>query len=150
MKLTIAALQFVRMMKLLVWITTNCEKFLKMGIPDNLTCLLRNLYTDQEATVRTRHGTTDWFQIGKRVHQVCILSPCLFNLHAKFSLFSCLVVSDFLWPHGLQHIRLPCPSPSPKAYSNWCPLSQWCHQPSHPWSSPYPPAFNISQYQCLF
>ena len=60
-------------------------KILKeMGIPDQLTCLLRNLYTDQEATVRTRHGTTDWFQIGKGVHQGCILSPCLFNLHAEY------------------------------------------------------------------
>ena len=52
-----------------------------MGIPDHLICLLGNLYAGQEATVRTRHGTTDWFQIGKGVHQGCILSPCLFNLH---------------------------------------------------------------------
>ena len=59
-------------------------KILKeMGIPDHLTCLLRNLYADQEATVRTGHGTTDWFQIGKGVHQGCILSPCLFNLYAE-------------------------------------------------------------------
>ena len=55
-----------------------------MGIPDNLTCLLRNLYAGQEATVRTRHGTTDWFQIGKGVHQGCILSPRLFNLYAEY------------------------------------------------------------------
>ena len=55
-----------------------------MGIPDHLTCLLRNLYVDQEATVRTGHGTTDWFQIGKGVRQGCILSPCLFNLYAKY------------------------------------------------------------------
>ena len=55
-----------------------------MGIPDHLTCLLRNLYADQEATVRTGHGTTDWFQIGKAVHQGCILSPCLFNLYAEY------------------------------------------------------------------
>ena len=54
-----------------------------MGIPDHLICLLRNLYAGQEATVRTRHGTTDWFQIGKEVRQSCILSPCLFNLHAE-------------------------------------------------------------------
>ena len=53
-----------------------------MGIPDHLTCLLRNLYAGQEATVRNAHGTTDWFQIGKGVHQGCILSPCLFNLYA--------------------------------------------------------------------
>ena len=59
-------------------------KILKeMGIPDHLTCLLRNLYTGQEATVRTGHGTTDWFQIGKGVRQGCILSPCLFNLYAE-------------------------------------------------------------------
>ena len=55
-----------------------------MGIPDNLTCLSRNLYAGQEATVRTGHGTTDWFQIGKGVHQGCILSPCLFNLYAEY------------------------------------------------------------------
>ena len=60
-------------------------KILKeMGTPDQLTCLLRNLYPGQEATVRTRHGTTDWFQIGKGICQGCILSPCLFNLHAEY------------------------------------------------------------------
>ena len=55
-----------------------------MGIPDHLTCLLRYLYTGQEATVRTGNRTTDWFQLGKGVHQGCILSPCLFNLHAEY------------------------------------------------------------------
>ena len=55
-----------------------------MGIPDHLTCLLRNLYADQEATVRTGHGTTDWFQIGKGVRHGCMLSPCLFNLYAEY------------------------------------------------------------------
>ena len=60
-------------------------KILKeMGTPHHLTCLLRNLYAGQEATVRTGHGTTDWFQIGKEVHQVCILSPCLFNFYAEY------------------------------------------------------------------
>ena len=54
------------------------------GIPDHLTCLLKNLYAGQEAKVRTGHGTIDWFQIGKRVHQGCILSPCLFNLYAEY------------------------------------------------------------------
>ena len=54
-----------------------------MGIPDHLTCLWRNLYVDQEVTVRTEHGTTDWFQVGKGVHQGCILSPCLFDLYAE-------------------------------------------------------------------
>ena len=56
----------------------------EMRIPDHLTCLLRNLYAGQEATVRTGHRTTDWFQIGKEVHQGCILSPCLFNLYAEY------------------------------------------------------------------
>ena len=61
------------------------QKILKeMGIPNHLTCLLRNLYGGQEATVRTRHGTTDCFQIGKGVHQGCILSPCLFDLYAEY------------------------------------------------------------------
>ena len=59
-------------------------KILKeMGIPDHLTCLLRNLYAGQESTVRAAHGTTDWYRIGKGVHQGCILSPCLFNLYAE-------------------------------------------------------------------
>ena len=69
---------------LTVWITINCGKFWKMGIPDHPTCLLRNLYAGQEATVRTGHGTTDWFQIGKGVRQGCILSPCLFNFYAEY------------------------------------------------------------------
>ena len=64
-------------------------KILKeMGIPDHLTCLLRNLYAGQEATVRTGHGTTDWFQIGKRVPQGCILSLCLFNLYAEYIMWN--------------------------------------------------------------
>ena len=62
----------------------NCGKFFKRWITDHLTCFLRNLYAGQEATVRTGHGTTDWFQIGKGVHQGCILSPCLFNLYAEY------------------------------------------------------------------
>ena len=56
----------------------------EMGIPEHLTCLLRNLYASQEAIIRTGHGTTDWFQIRKEVHQGCILSPCLFNLYAEY------------------------------------------------------------------
>ena len=68
----------------------DCNKMWKilkeMGIPDHLTCLLRNLYADQEATVRTGHGTTDWFLIGKGVHRGCILSPCLFNLYAQYTM----------------------------------------------------------------
>ena len=68
---------------LTVWITINWKILKEMGIPDHLTCLLRNLYAGQEATIRTGHGTTDWFQIGKGVHQGCILSPCLFNIMRK-------------------------------------------------------------------
>ena len=71
---------FVDYIKAFVWITTNGKILKEMGILDNLPCLLRNLYAGQVATVRTGHGTTIWFQIGKGVHQGCILSPCLFNL----------------------------------------------------------------------
>ena len=69
---------------LTVWITINWKILKEMGIPDHLTCLLRNLYAGQEATVRTGHGTTHWFQIRKGVRQGCILSPCLFNLYAEY------------------------------------------------------------------
>ena len=68
---------------LIVWITTNWKILKEMGIPNHLTCLLWNLYTGQEAKVRTGHEPTDWFQIGKGVCQGCILSPCLFNLYAE-------------------------------------------------------------------
>ena len=71
---------------LIVWIITNCGNVLELGIPDHLTCLLRNLYADQEATVRTGYETTDWFQIGKGVSQGYISSPCLFNLYAEYIL----------------------------------------------------------------
>ena len=77
-------------------------KILKeMRIPDHLTCLLRNLYAGQEATVRTGHGTTDWFQIGKGVHQGCILSPCLFNLHAEY------IMRNAGWKQHKLESRLP-------------------------------------------
>ena len=69
---------------LTMWITTNCRKLTEMGIADYLTCLLRNLYAGQEATVRTEHGTTDWFQFGKGVGKGCILSPCLHNLYEEY------------------------------------------------------------------
>ena len=71
---------FIHYTKAFVWITTNWKILQEMGIPDHLTCLLRNVYAGQETTVRTGHGTMDWFKIGKGVHQGCILSPCLFNL----------------------------------------------------------------------
>ena len=69
---------------LTVWITMNWKIIKEMGIPDHLTCLLRKLYADQEARVRNRHGKTDCFQIGKGVHQGCLLSLCLFKLYAKY------------------------------------------------------------------
>ena len=69
---------------LIVWITINWKILKEMGILDHLACLLRNLYAGQEATVRTGHQTTDWFQTGKGVCQGCILTPCLFNLYAEY------------------------------------------------------------------
>ena len=69
---------------LAVWIMTNWKILQEMGIPDHLTCLLRNLFAGQEATGITGHGTMDWFKIGKGVHQGCILSPRLFNLYAEY------------------------------------------------------------------
>ena len=69
---------------LTMWIATNWKILQQIGIPDHLTCLLRKLYAGQEATVRTGHGTADWFQIGKGVRQGCILSPSLFNFYAEY------------------------------------------------------------------
>ena len=71
---------------LTVWITINWKIIKEMGIPDHLTCLLRNLYAGQEATVTTGHRTTDWFKIGKGVCQGCILLPCLFNFYVEYIL----------------------------------------------------------------
>ena len=71
---------------LTVWIATNWKILKEMRIPDHLIYLLRNLYAGKETTVRTGHGTTDWFQIRKGVHQGCILSPCLFNLYAEYTM----------------------------------------------------------------
>ena len=69
---------------LTVWITTNCKILKQMGTPDHLTCILRNLYAGQEATVKTGHETTDWFQIGKGVCQGCVSSSCLYNFYAEY------------------------------------------------------------------
>ena len=74
---------FIDYVKTFVWITRNWKILKEMGIPDYLTCLQGKLYAGQEATVRTRHGTTDWFQVGEGVRQGCILSPCLLNLYAE-------------------------------------------------------------------
>ena len=82
---------------LIVWITTNWKILQEMGVPHHLICLLRNLYAGQEATVRTGHGTKDWCQIGKRVSQGCILSPCLFNLYAEY-----IMRNSWLMKHKLE------------------------------------------------
>ena len=79
---------FTHYAKAFVWITTNWKILKEMEIPNHLTCLLRNLYAGQVATVRTGHGTTDWFQIGKGVPQGCILSLCLFNLYAEYIMWN--------------------------------------------------------------
>ena len=71
---------------LTMWITTNCGNLTELGIPDHLTCLVRNLYAGQEATVRTELGTAYWFQIGIGVGKGCVLTLCLFNLHAEYIL----------------------------------------------------------------
>ena len=85
----------------------------EMGIPDHLTCLLRNLYAGQEATVRTRHGTTDWIQIGKGVCQDCILSPCLFNLYAEYIMWNAGLdetqAGIKLTRRNINHFRLTLP-----------------------------------------
>ena len=86
---------------LTVRITTNWKILLEMGIPDHLTCLLRNLYASQVATVRARHGTTDWFQIGKGVRRSCISSPCLFNLYAEY------IMRNTSWMKHKLESRLP-------------------------------------------
>ena len=127
------------------------RKILKeMGIPDHLTCLLRNLHADQEATIRTRHET-DWFQIRKGVCEGCILSPCLFNLYAQsVSQFSRSVISDSLWPHDRSTPGLSVYHQLPEFTQTHVHRVSGAIQPSHPLSSPSPPAPNPSQHQSLF
>ena len=79
---------FIDYAKAFVWITTNWQILKGIEIPDHITCLLRSLYTGQEATFRTGHGTTDWFQIGKGVHQGFIFSSCLFNLYTEYIMWN--------------------------------------------------------------
>ena len=81
---TSSSVSLTTLRPLTVWISTSWKILKEIRTPDHLTCLLRNLYAGQEATVRTGHGRIDWFQIGKGVHQGCILSPCLFNLYAEY------------------------------------------------------------------
>ena len=132
---------------LTMWITMNWKILKEMGIPDHLTCLLRNLYADQEATFRTKQETMDWFKIGKGVCKGCIFSSCLFNLYADSVQFSHSLMSNFLRPHRLQHDRLPYLSPTPRAFSNSCPSSWWCHLTIYLLLSPSPPAW---RHQGLF
>ena len=123
-------------------------------IPNNLTYLLRNLCAGQKATVRTGHGTTDWSKIGKGVSQGCILSPCLFNLCAKFSSVQLLSpVRLFATPWTAAR-QAPCQSPTPRVHRNPCPWSQWCHSTissslipfsSCPQSFPASGSFSVSQ-----
>ena len=80
-----------------LWITMNWKTLQEMGVPDHLTCSLRNLYAGQEATGRTGHGTTDWFQIGKGVRKDSMLSPCLLNLYAEYKELICRV-HEKRWP----------------------------------------------------
>ena len=102
-------------------------KILKeMGLPDHLICLLRNLFAGQATIVRTLHETTDMFTIERGVRQGCILSPCWLKFYAEL-LFSCSVLSDSLWPHGLQHDRLPYPLPYPRVCSISRASRWWCH-----------------------
>ena len=120
-----------------------------MGILDLLTCLLRNLYTGQEATVKIGHGTRDWFQIEKGLPQSCVLSPRLFKLYAEFS----SVTRSWLTLCN----SMKCSTPGFPVYHQLLELTQThIHQvsdtiqSSHPQSSPSPPAFNLSQHQGLF
>ena len=116
-----------------------------------LTCLLRNLYAVQETTVRTGHGTTDWFQTEKGVHQGCILSPCSFNLCAEFQLSS---VSQSCWtlcdPMNRSTPGLPVHHQLPEFTQTPVHWVSDAIQPSHPLLSPSPPALNLSQHQGLF
>ena len=120
-----------------------------MGIPDHLTCLLRNLVcrsgSNSWTWIWNNRLVLNWERSMSRLCQVYILSPCFSSIQ-----FSCSFVFNSLQPHGLQHARLPCPSPDPEAYSN---SSHWVGdavQPSHPLLSHSPLTFNLSQHQGLF
>ena len=128
----------------------------EMGIPDHLTCLLRNLYAGQETTVRTGHGTKHRSQIGKGIRQGCILLPCLFNLYAEFSSVaqSCPTLCDsWIAEHqaslSITNSRSSLRLASIESVMPIHRVSDAIH-PSHPLSSPSPPAPNPSQHQRLF
>ena len=160
----------------------------EMGVPDHLTCLLRNLSAGQEATVRTGHGTTDWYKIGKGVRQGCILSPCLFNFYAEYIMRNTRLeeaqAGIQIARRNINHLRyaddttLMAESDQIRSVAQSCPtlcdpmnrrtpglpvhhqLPEFTQthvhrvsdaiQPSHPLSSPSPPAPNPSQHQSLF
>ena len=120
-----------------------------MGIPDHMTCLLRNLYAGHKATVRTGHGTTGWFKIRKGVRQGCVLSPCLFNLYAEFSSVA-QPCSTLCNPMNRSMRGLPFHHQLPEFTQTHVPRVCDAIQPPHPLSSPSPPAPNPSQHQSLF
>ena len=150
-----------------------------MGIPDHLTCLMRNLYIGQEATVRTGHGTTDWFQIWKGVHQDYVLSPCLFSFFAEYIKQNAGLdeaqaeiktagrnINKLRYAYQFSSVDQSCPticdpmncSTPGLTVHHQLPESTQTHvhwvsdaiQPSHPLSSPSPPALNLSHHQGLF
>ena len=136
-----------------VWTTTNYGKILQeMGIPEHLTCLLRNLYAGQEATVRARHGTVDWYQIGKGVCQGCILSPCLFNLFAESVQLSLVVLScsTLCNPMNRSTPGLPVHHQLPEFTQTHVHWVSDAIQTSPPLLSPSSPTFNLSKHQGLF
>ena len=134
---------------LTVWITTNCGKSSRDGNTRPPTCLLRNLYASQEATVRNGHGTMEWFKIGKGVWQGCILSLCLFNLYAEFSSVAQLCLT--LWdPMDCSTLGFPVHHQLPELSQTHVHWVRDVIQPPHPLLSPFPHAFNLSQHQDLF
>ena len=125
---------------------TRKRELLEYSVPHLGPCgltLLSSLRPEQESHPSNTLGLLWW------IWEKLVLF--LWFLSARVGVqFSRSVVSDSLRPHGLQHTRPPCPSPTPRAYSNSCPSSRWCHQPSHPLLSPFPPAFSLSQNHDLF
>ena len=139
---------------LTVWITTNRKILKEMEIPDHLMCLLRNLCAGQETSECYTEQLID-SKLGKKCVKAVYYHPTYLSYSFQFS---CSVLSDSLRPHGLQHARPPCPSPTPRIYSNSCPLSQWCHPTISssvvPFSSclqtfPTSGSFSMSQFFCI-
>ena len=129
---------------------------LKGGLSFMIHLKMENLYlSTAKILVKTLNSFGLWilYILSLQTHTfgVGVLCPVNFFTSRLSSVqFSCSVMSNYFRPHGLQHARPPCPSPTPRVYSNTCPLSWWCHPTSHPLSSPSPPAFNLAQHQDLF